>query len=402
MDFIGTGKRLAPEDFQNAATMLGCDVPTVQAVVDVEAAGKGFDASSRPKILFEPHRFYAVLGKGEKRQRAVAAGLAYPKWGEQPYPKTSEGNYQRLRAAMAIDEEAALKACSWGLPQIMGENHRAAGYPSAAAMVDAFKSGEGEQLGAFARCVDAFELEDELRRKDWKGFARGYNGPGYAKNSYDTKLAAAFRRRSAGKPVAEKDHVPVDSRVPLPQSRPADAPKSSDPVTDPAVIERVQRRLKELGYFEVGKADGGEGGLRRTEAAILAFRNDNGLPLTPTIDDELLLALEKAKPREVSPERAEAKPTEVANHVPSLRATLRNRLTAIWAGILSFFSLIVSAIAEFFQEAWEKLEPVRDVLESVPGYMWFGIAAALCIFFYFNAQRNVAETTEAFKKGQLL
>jgi hypothetical protein len=36
-------------------------------------------------------------------------------------------------------------------------------------------------------------LMDELRRGDWRGFARRYNGSGYAANSYDTKLAAAAK-----------------------------------------------------------------------------------------------------------------------------------------------------------------------------------------------------------------
>ncbi|NBT89135.1 MAG: DUF3380 domain-containing protein, partial [Flavobacteriaceae bacterium] len=31
-----------------------------------------------------------------------------------------------------------------------------------------------------------------LKAKDWAGFAKGYNGPAYAKNAYDTKLAGAY------------------------------------------------------------------------------------------------------------------------------------------------------------------------------------------------------------------
>ncbi len=40
--------------------------------------------------------------------------------------------------------------------------------------------------------VLAFCSGGELRRQDWAGFARGYNGAQYAKHGYDTKLAAAF------------------------------------------------------------------------------------------------------------------------------------------------------------------------------------------------------------------
>ena len=68
----------------------------------------------------------------------------------------------------------------------------------------------------------------------------------------------------------------------------------------------VQRRLKSLGYHEVGTVDGKIG--PRTEAAILAFRNDNDLPRVPVIDVALTDALETAKPRAVIPERAIGKP----------------------------------------------------------------------------------------------
>jgi hypothetical protein len=43
-------------------------------------------------------------------------------------------------------------------------------------------------------------------------------------------------------------------------------------------------------------------------AAILAFKADSGLPLTPDIDLAFATALEKAPPREIAPERANGKP----------------------------------------------------------------------------------------------
>lgn len=404
MDFKGTGKRLSPQDFENAARMVGCDVATIQAVVDVEAAGRGFDKAGRPKILFEPHIFWRHLGKGTARQRAADAGLAYPKWGASPYPKTSEGNYDRLRRAMAIDADAALKAASWGLPQILGENHRDAGYPDVFAMVEAFKAGEGEQLAAMVRCVDTWSIADDLQNKNWRGFARRYNGPGYEKNGYHTKLAAAYKRRSAGKAAKEKDAVPVDVRMPpeRPRNAPQPAPRDPGPITDPVVIERVQRRLQELGYFEVGRVDGGGGGLSRTEGAILAFRNDNGLPLRPTIDDELLAALEKAQPRHIPDTRANAEPKDIAKENTTVRATMRNRIAGWWATVTGGVAAAIAAIKEQFQDVWYALEPVRDIASSVPTWLWFAIAAAGCWIIYRNAREAEADTVEAYRKGKIL
>ena len=63
-------------------------------------------------------------------------------------------------------------------------------------------------------------------------------------------------------------------------------------------VETIQRRLKDLGYHEVGQIDGKMG--PRTCAAILAFQHDNGLALVPTIDIALTEALFRA---EVKPDQ---------------------------------------------------------------------------------------------------
>lgn len=78
--------------------------------------------------------------------------------------------------------------------------------------------------------------------------------------------------------------------------------------TPPATlsVEAVQKRLKALGYHEVGRVDGKMG--PRTRGAILAFRDAEGLPLNPVIDAVLAKALAVAKPRAVAPERAQGKP----------------------------------------------------------------------------------------------
>ena len=71
-------------------------------------------------------------------------------------------------------------------------------------------------------------------------------------------------------------------------------------------VRDVQQRLIDLGYYEVGKVDGMIG--PRTKGAILAFRNDNDLPLIDRIDGILKDKLKTAKPRPVGIARAEGKP----------------------------------------------------------------------------------------------
>lgn len=191
--FVCDAARLTDYDLPRVGHLIGVGEDEIHAVMDVEASGGGFDRLRRPKMLFESHVFYRCLPEA-KRARAVSLGLAYKAWKPGAYPTDS---YPRLAQAMAIDETAALKACSWGLGQILGENYVAAGYGTPQAMVIAFCDlGEAEHLEAMIRFIKAKRLDDELRRHDWAGFARGYNGASYARHGYDKKLAAAFAKWS--------------------------------------------------------------------------------------------------------------------------------------------------------------------------------------------------------------
>lgn len=194
IEFEGTGKKLSRADYADDAERLGVPVATLLGVVEVEAAGSGFDARHRPKILFEPHIFWRELGPGAKRDEAERLGLAYPKWGLRPYPRTSDDNYARLVAAMAIEGNSALRSASWGLPQIMGFNHKAAGFSDAKSMVLSFKDGENEQLFGFTSLIDEWNLERALQQRDADAFALRYNGPAYKKNRYGDKLRAAWAK----------------------------------------------------------------------------------------------------------------------------------------------------------------------------------------------------------------
>ncbi|MFY0682861.1 MAG: N-acetylmuramidase family protein [Thalassovita sp.] len=192
MNFKGKAKRLDDIDLPRIGAQIGVGEDEIHAVLDVETRGGGFDKFGRPKMLFEPHIFYRELD-GDKRQKAIDAGVAYKKWGTRKYPKDSYGNLAR---AMKIDRGAALRSASWGMGQIMGFNHKLAGYSDVVSMVSAFLDDEAAQLQAMVKFIEANGLDDELRNHDWRGFARGYNGPGYAKHGYHLKLARAYAKWS--------------------------------------------------------------------------------------------------------------------------------------------------------------------------------------------------------------
>ncbi len=189
MNFTGKASRLIDMDLPRIGDTIGVGEDEIHAVLDVEARGRGFDSQSRPVMLFEPHIFYRQLS-GTERDTAVRDGLAYKSW-RRNYPRDS---YPRIEQAMKINEEAALRSASWGLGQIMGFNCKLAGYSTAGEMVKAFRDSEAVQLEGMVSFITHAGLDDNLRRHDWRGFAKGYNGTGYAKNAYHTKLAAAYRR----------------------------------------------------------------------------------------------------------------------------------------------------------------------------------------------------------------
>lgn len=197
MDFVGSAIRLTDDDIANAANEAGVEEAALRAVLDVETGGKGYDSSNRPKALFERHKFYHNLADDpDKQAEAVSAGLAYPKWGERPYPKTSDGVYDEVVRACAFDRDAALRSTSWGLGQIMGDNYKLVGYASVEDMVDAAMTSEYLQLKQMLSFLKNGGILEFLKNENWVEFARKYNGPSYAQNHYDEKLAQSYEKEN--------------------------------------------------------------------------------------------------------------------------------------------------------------------------------------------------------------
>jgi hypothetical protein len=191
-------QRLQSDDIERAAQTIGCDVAALQAVIEVECGqGGGFFADGRPKMCFEPHYMWKLLrDKPSLQEAAQAAGVAHPDWDPHDYPAGADAMYARLGKAQDIDEDAALQACSWGIGQVMGIYWSASGYASIQDMVASMAESEGAQLDLMVGFIQRNGLGPYLAAHDWAGFARRYNGPGYAANRYDTKLAAAYERHS--------------------------------------------------------------------------------------------------------------------------------------------------------------------------------------------------------------
>lgn len=187
--------RLNEDDFARAAQTLGVDVATVKAVQQVESGrGGGFLDAKHPTILFEGHIFWRELTKEGITPNDITTGnedIIYPKWTKLHY-KGGMGEYTRLQKAIKIHRDAAWRSASWGLFQIMGFNHKACGCDTVKSFIEKMHISEGAQLDLFVSFIQNNRLDMPLREKNWAEFARRYNGPAYAENSYDEKLAKSY------------------------------------------------------------------------------------------------------------------------------------------------------------------------------------------------------------------
>ncbi|KVR15061.1 peptidoglycan-binding protein [Burkholderia ubonensis] len=207
---LATGQRdpqhLALADLERAARTLGVPLACVRAVNEVESRGAGFLPDGRPVILFERHIFW---------KRLQARGIdPVPFAAKQPdiVSQTRGGyrggtaEYTRLAAAEVIDARAAWESASWGAFQVMGYHWQRLGYAGIDDFVARMESGEAEHLDAFVRFVAADAgLLAALRARNWAAFACGYNGPDYAANLYDVKLARAYDRYASPPVAADAD-----------------------------------------------------------------------------------------------------------------------------------------------------------------------------------------------------
>lgn len=192
-----SGENLTDEDFNMVAKLLNCETAALKAVQKVETGGKGgFFAPGKPAILFEGHIFWNQLKKRGINPEAHVAGnehILYPKW-EKGHYKGGIGEYERLEQARKIHCDAADASASWGMFQIMGFNYAACGELSLESFVKSMCESECRQLLLSARFIKNAGMLPALQAKDWAEFAKRYNGPAYAENQYDKKLAEAYKR----------------------------------------------------------------------------------------------------------------------------------------------------------------------------------------------------------------
>ena len=93
---------------------------------------------------------------------------------------------------MSINPHAAIEGTFWGMFQIGGFNWKKCGAKNLDDFVERMSTSEREQLEMFAEFIVNSNLLKPLQDKNWTTFARGYNGPGYARRNYHTRMAKSL------------------------------------------------------------------------------------------------------------------------------------------------------------------------------------------------------------------
>lgn len=268
---------LTENDFAKAAERLGCTVAQIRAVDEVESGGGWFtdvraeilaldgpggflDGVRLPKILFEAHIFSRETGG---RYDASHPDISSPAWNRSLYIG-GQREYERLHRAMTLQPTAAMRSASWGRYQIMGFNHRLAGYPDVFGFADAMKDSEALHLQAFVSFIRASGMQAAVQAISTdpaacREFARRYNGTGYEANGYHTKLAAAYRKHAGNSP-----EMPDGSRPTLRLGASGPAVRDLQ-----AALNRLMPHRQPLAVDGVFGA--------QTEMALLAWQGRNGL-----------------------------------------------------------------------------------------------------------------------------
>lgn len=180
----------------------GIEPAAMMAVVECESSGNPLEADGvTPRFLYERHVMYKELKakRGQaKATEAVRLGLARIGWDRSTQYKdqgSSQGRLALIKKARAFDEECANRSASWGVGQTMGFHAESQGFKNANEMVQYMVDGGiPAQVQCMVNEIKKSGLIDEMNRHDWAGFARRYNGAGYAQNKYDTRMAAAYVR----------------------------------------------------------------------------------------------------------------------------------------------------------------------------------------------------------------
>lgn len=174
-----------------------------------------------------------------------------------------------------------------------------------------------------------------------------------------------------------------------------------------ADVFKVQEQLAQLGYHEVGAADGKVGS--KTRGAIAAFLTDRGQNWSPEVGPalrvELMEAIGENWKRPIAPARAYATADDIA---PKVKAVEQNRWSKFWTKMMAIPSSIgttILGVTSAVPEADEKVAPytniVKGYLGDVPGWLWLLVIACVSFIIWRSLNRTEKAVVEDYQVGRI-
>lgn len=201
---------------RDSALVRGIPAAFALGVVDKESAGRAFykvNGKDLPAIRYEGHYLYRLLKAHPAVQNAaVKAGFAAKSSGVVKNPGNMASRYTFLERVIAFLrpyglEDLAYQSISIGIGQVMGSHFNTLGYNTAQGMFShAVKDFEGQVDQMLEFIYVNKNLLKAAQDFNFTSFAKGYNGPNYKQNNYDTdlqKYVAQYDEDFKGVPVAD-------------------------------------------------------------------------------------------------------------------------------------------------------------------------------------------------------
>lgn len=207
VDCRGIGTSVKISHFEKLAVEMGVEKEVFQAVSIVESGGRGsfidIDGKKLPKILYERHYMYRFcktkfskdqLSKLKKNNPELVNEI--PTYKDKNASYGSEKiQYEKLKKAKKIDEDSAIKSCSWGKFQVMGKYYDYL-YSSSKDMELAMTTCELQHYAyfkVFLEDVTGLSMIKAMKAKNWAKIAELYNGEDYEKTGYHIKMEKEYK-----------------------------------------------------------------------------------------------------------------------------------------------------------------------------------------------------------------
>lgn len=182
--------------YDSLAIELGVEVAAIKAVSSIESGRShvAFITAGSPVVNVDVPIFKDALSEAgydvDSLMRAVPDAFERPS--RAIYPDLLMAQRAMYRAASSINDSIAKSCTYWGMYQIRGSNWQLCGAKSIDDFVDKMSLSTNMQHRLFANYIKNSGLDKMLKKHDWVGFARAYNGEGYERSAYHTRLAEAY------------------------------------------------------------------------------------------------------------------------------------------------------------------------------------------------------------------